>query len=320
MSRTETADRHGRDAASPLAIPLPGWWSILQRTYAHIGKDHVSLTAAGVAFYGLLAVFPAIAAMVSMWGLVSDPQEIEREIASVSAVLPEDAGAIIIDQARSIAAGAGAGVTFATIFGLLLAIYSTSKGVKSLMEGLNIIYGEDEKRGFITFNLAALALTFGAIVVAVVALGAVVVVPALVAAIGLDDIVGPSVTLLRWPILAAVALLGLAVLYRFGPSRRRARWQWVSWGAVTATVLWVAASVLFSLYVSQFGTYNETYGTLGGVIILLMWFWLSAFVILLGAELNAEIEHQTARDSTRGAPQPMGERGAQVADTVARQP
>ncbi len=281
-----------------------------------VANDHLSLTAAGVAFYGLLAIFPALAATVSLWGLMADPAEIQQEIAGASSMLPAEAGAIITDQVGAIAGNAGAGMTFATVFGLLFALYSASKGVKALMEGLNIIYGESESRGFFQLVLTALALTFGAIVVAILALGAVVVVPALVAALGLDGIVGANVTLARWPIMALVVLLALAVVYRFAPSRSKPRWQWVSWGAVVATLLWIAASVGFSIYVSHFANYNETYGALGGVIILLMWLWLSAFAVLLGAELNAELEHQTARDTTTGAPQARGERGAQMADTV----
>ena len=318
MSDTVSNDHRGGTANSPRAIPLAGWRDILLRTWSGIGDDHVAITAAGVAFYGLLAVFPAIAALVSIWGLIADPAEIEAQIASLSTVLPEEAASIITDQARSIASGAGAGVTFASIFGLLFAIYSTSRGVNALIEGLNIIYGEREKRGYALRLATSVALTFGAIVVALVALGFVVVVPALIAGLGLERYIGPQAPLLRWPVMAVVVLLAFAALYRLGPSRKNPRWEWVSWGAITATAVWIGASVLFSLYVRHFASYNETYGTLGGVIILLMWFWVSAFVILMGAELNAEIEHQTGLDTTVGEPRAMGERGAYVADTLGK--
>lgn len=316
MSRSDEWDSRGRDATSPLEVPPAGWWDVMMRLKDAVGRNHLSLTAAGVAFYGLLAIFPALAATMSLWGLLADPAGIEREIQSVSSILPAEASSIILDQVKAIAGGAGAGLTFATIFGLLFAIYSASKGVNALMEGLNIIYGETEKRGFLVLYGTALALTAGAIFVVILAIAVVIVVPAVVAAVGLDGVVGSNITLLRWPVMGLVVLFALAVLYRIAPSRKQARWQWVSWGAVLATLLWIAASVGFSVYVGHFANYNETYGALGGVIILLMWLWLSAFAVLLGAELNAELEHQTARDSTRGESRPLGERGAYMADTV----
>ena len=316
MSRSDEENRRGRNASSPLGVPPAGWWDILMRLKSAVGENHLSLTAAGVAFYGLLAIFPALAATVSLWGLLADPAQIEQEIAGTSSILPGEASAIILDQVRAIAGNAGAGMTFATVFGLLFAIYSASKGVNALMEGLNIIYGETEKRGIVTLYLTALALTVGAIAVVILAIGVVIVVPAVVAAVGLDGLVGSNITLLRWPVMALVVLFALAVLYRIAPSRADPRWQWVSWGALLATLLWIAASVGFSFYVSHFANYNETYGALGGVIILLMWLWLSAFAVLLGAQLNAETEHQTRRDSTSGEEKRIGERGAYMADTV----
>lgn len=287
MSRA-IADHHPTEDGA-----LAQWWRILKRTYEGISESHVSLTAAGVAFYGLLAVFPAIAAVVSLWGLLADPQHLEGEIAGVSTVLPAEARSIIVGQAQSIASNAGSGITFATIFGILFTIFSTSKGVKALMEGLNVIHGERETRGFVRLNAVSLALTFGAVAMAVIAFAAVVVVPAVVAALGLDRLPGVDLALLRWPLLALVTLVGLAVLYGIAPSGRRPV-VWLSWGTVVATVLWLAASGLFSLYVGSFGTYNETYGALGGVIILLMWLWISAFVVLLGAILDAEIARERA--------------------------
>lgn len=315
MSRSDHA-QHGREATSPLTIPPRGWWDVAMRIKDAIGRDHLALTAAGVAFYGLLAIFPAIAAAVSLWGLLASPSGIEAEIAGATSMLPAEAGGIITDQVKAIAATAGTGISFATGFGLLFALWSASKGIKAMMEGLNIIYDERERRGFLRLGVTAILLTFGAILVALLALGAILVVPIAIAALGLDGAIGDNVTMMRWPILALVVLFALAILYRIAPSRRQARWQWVSLGAVVATALWIAASVGFSLYVAHFGNYNETYGALGGVIILLMWLWLSAFVVLLGAELNAELEHQTERDSTIGDTREMGQRGARMADTV----
>ena len=316
MAHATDAEDRGREAERPRDIPRAGWRDILLRTKDEITRDHVSMIAAGVAFYGLLALFPAIAALLSLWGLAFDPQTIEQQIEQVGGALPDQAAAIIEDQARRLASGTSTGTGLAAIGGLVLTLYSASKGMKALIEGLNIIYDEEEKRGFIKLNLIAFLLTLAMFVMMVVTLGAIVVLPALLGALGFGSVVETLVVWLRWPLLALVAGAGLAVLYRLAPSRSRPQWQWVSWGAVIATVIWVIGSILFSVYVRNFGTYNETYGSLGAVIVLLLWFWLSAFVVLMGAELNSEIEHQTARDTTDDGHRPMGERGAHVADTV----
>jgi membrane protein len=309
----------GRRAERPSQIPRPGWRDILLRTWNEISDDHVSLIAAGVGFYGLLALFPAIAALISIWGLLFDPQQIEQQIETMSGFLPADAATIVRDQARTIAAGSG-GLSVAAAGGILLALYSAAKGMKALMEGLNIIYDEQEERGFIKLNLVALGLTLMMILAMLAALGAIIIVPILLGAVGLGPVAETLVSLLRWPLLFAVALIILAIIYRYGPSRAQPRWRWVSWGAAVATVFWLLGSIAFSIYVQNFGSYNETYGSIGAVIILLMWFWLSAFSVLLGAELNAEMEHQTERDSTSGDPRPRGRRDAYVADHVGEVP
>ena len=309
----------GRRAERPSHIPRPGWRDILLRTWNEISDDHVSLIAAGVGFYGLLALFPAIAALISIWGLLFDPQQIEQQIETMSGFLPADAATIVRDQARTIAAGSG-GLSVAAAGGILLALYSAAKGMKALMEGLNIIYDEQEERGFIKLNLVALGLTLMMILAMLAALGAIIIVPVLLGAVGLGPVAETLVSLLRWPLLFAVALIILAIIYRYGPSRAQPRWRWVSWGAAVATVFWLLGSIAFSIYVQSFGSYNETYGSIGAVIILLMWFWLSAFSVLLGAELNAEMEHQTERDSTSGEPRPRGRRDAYVADHVGEVP
>jgi membrane protein len=312
--------KRGRQADRPSEIPKAGWRDILLRTKDEISSDHISMIAAGVAFYGLLAIFPAIAAIISIWGLALDPAQIEQQLATVSGILPEDAASIIQDQARAVASHAGGGVSLAVIGGILLALYSASKGMKALIEGLNVAYDEEESRGFIKLNLIALGLTLSLMAAMMIALGLIIVVPALLGSFGLGPIVGLLVDLLRWPILLVGAMVVLAVLYRYAPSRDQPRWRWVSWGAGLATVVWLIGSIGFSIYVSNFGSYNETYGSIGAVIILLMWFWLSAFIVLLGAELNAEMEHQTERDSTTGAPRPLGRRRAYVADQVGEVP
>jgi membrane protein len=314
-----TSAERGRQAERPSQIPKAGWRDVLLRVWSEIGDDHVSLIAAGVGFYGLLALFPAIAALISIWGLLFDPQQIEQQIETMSGFLPPEAAAIVLDQARTIAAGGG-GLSVAAAGGILLALYSASKGMKALIEGLNIIYDEQEERGFIKLNLVALGLTLMMIVAMLASLGAIIIVPILLGALGLGPVAETLVNLLRWPLLFAVALIILAIIYRYGPSRAHPRWRWVTWGAAVATVLWLIGSIAFSIYVQNFASYNETYGSIGAVIILLMWFWLSAFSVLLGAELNAEMEHQTERDSTTGEPRPRGRRGAYVADHVGEVP
>jgi membrane protein len=315
---TDTTDR-GREASRPSEIPSSGWRDILLRVKAEISDDHVSIAAAGVAFYGLLAIFPAIAALIGIAGLMLDPAAIEAQLAQAAAMLPPDAAQIVQDQGRKVAQNSG-GATFAAIGGLLLALYSASSGMRTLMESMNIAYDEDEKRGMVRLYATALVLTLVLIVGAMVALGAMLVLPAVLGSLGLGRVFEAVLSYGRWPVLALLMMLGLAIIYRYGPSRESARWRWITPGSVVATVLWLIASILFSIYVQNFGSYTETYGSLGGVIILLMWLWLSAFVVLLGAELNAEMEHQTKRDTTTGPERPMGTRGAEMADKVAQTP
>src|ERR671918_1645503 len=314
-----TSAERGRHADRPSQIPKSGWRDILLRTKREISDDHVSLIAAAVAFYGLLALFPAIAALISLWALLFDPQQIEQQIETLSGLLPPEAAAIIEDQARKVAEDVG-GLSIGAAGGILLALYGASKGMKALMEGLNIIYDEQEERGFIKLNLIALGLTLLVILAMIVALGAIIIVPILLGAVGLGPVAETLANLLRWPLLFVVALFALAIIYRYGPSRAQPRWRWVSWGAAVATIIWIIGSIAFSIYVQNFGSYNETYGSIGAVVILLMWFWLSSFTVLLGAELNSEMEHQTERDSTTGEPQPRGRRGAYVADHVGEVP
>ena len=318
--RDQRGDGRGRRAERPQDIPTPGWRDIALRTKNEISDDHVSITAAGVAFYALLAIFPAIAALISIWGLIADPAQIEQQIGSVAGMLPQEAASILRDQAHKVASNAGGALTFGLIFGLLLTLYSAAAGMKALIEGLNVAYDEQEKRGFIRYNLVALGLTLGAIVALIVALGLIAVLPALLGSLGLGSTAATLIAWLRWPLLFVFAMVALAVLYRYAPSRDEPRWRWVSWGSVIATLLWVLGSIAFSLYVRNFASYDATYGSLGAVVILLMWLWLSAFIVLLGAELNSEMEHQTAEDTTAGPPRPLGERGARMADTVGRTP
>lgn len=315
-------DQRGRGADQPGDIPKLGWKDILWRTWEEQGKDNISMIAAGVAYYALLAIFPAVGALVSLYGLVASPAGVEHQIQQAAGLLPPEALKIITDQAQKVATAPPQGLGFGVVFGLLLTLWSASRGTNAVVTALNIAYGEEERRSFIRLALLSLGLTVAGLLFLIVTLALIVAVPAAINIIGLQDtIVGWAASLARWPILAVAIMASLAVLYRYAPDRREPKWRWVSWGAVIATLVFLLGSAAFSLYVSSFGSYNETYGSVGAVVVLLLWFNLTSYVILLGAELNAEIEHQTARDTTKGngrGEKPLGQRDAYVADTVGR--
>jgi membrane protein len=307
---------HGRHSSNPLQIPRAGWKDILWRTYQRTTEDRLLATAAGVVFFGLLAVFPAITALVSCYGLFANPSTIGANLQTLSLMLPEGSFQIVQDQvARVLMKGNTAlGATF--LFGLALAVWSANAGVKAVIDALNVVYEEREKRSFVRLNLISLAFTCAGIAALLLMVSAVVALPLLLDHVGLAPESQIIVSLTRWPLLLAILLMALALLYRFGPSRRPARWQWLSVGALVAALLWIAGSSLLSWYLSNFGDYSATYGSLGAAIGLMMWMWMSAIIVLCGAELNSEIEHQTAIDSTVGRPKPMGVRGAVMADTL----
>jgi membrane protein len=306
----------GREATSPWQIPWAGWKDILWRTYQQLNEDRLLAVAAGVVFYGLLALFPAITAFVSFYGLFAQGATIGQHLSLIAGVVPEGAFGIIEEQINRIVSKGDVKLSFGFVFGLGLALWSANAGMKAIIDALNVVYDEKEERSFIKLNLVSLALTLGAIVALLVAIGAVVVFPLVLARFGLGSMSETLIAILRWPALLVLVLLGLAILYRFGSSRREPRWQWVSVGSLFAAIAWLAGSALFSWYLGKFAHYDETYGSLGAAIGLMMWMWLSVIVILFGAELNAEIEHQTARDSTIGGEKPLGARGAAMADTV----
>jgi membrane protein len=306
----------GRQALSPLRIPLAGWRDIFWRVYAEIQNDRLLAVAAGVVFYGLLALFPAITALVSSYALFADAAAVGRHLAFASALMPQGAYGIVEEQIARIAQGGGGQLSFAFLLGLGLALWSANAGMKAMIDALNVIYGETEKRGFLKLNLLSLALTLAGLVFLLLAIAAVIVLPLVFSWLGVEGVGNWLIAMLRWPVIMVVIALGLAVLYRYGPSRHDAQWRWLSVGAVAAMLLWLAGSAAFSLYLSNFADYNATYGSLGAGIGLMMWLWLTSTAILIGAELNAEIEHQTARDSTVGHGKPLGTRGAVMADTV----
>lgn len=316
----EDAAARGRNAETPGAIPRQGWRDILMRVKDRLKRDRLSIIAAGVAFYGLLAIFPTLIALVAIYGMLADAQQVENQMTSLSAFLPPEASKILTDQLHDLVQTDDKALGVGAIGGVLLALWSASAGVRTLMEALNVAYNEDEKRGTVRFYATAFALTLAAIVGAIVLIGIIVALPVAANLIGLGSQLESVIAYARWPVVAGAMMIGLAVMYRYGPSRRKPRWKWVSWGAVIATLLWIAGSALFSLYVSKFGNYNETYGSMGAVVILLMWFLISAYVILIGAEVNAEMERQTRKDTTTEGPRPLGQRGAYAADTVGHTP
>lgn len=310
----------GRGASRPSEIPKAGWRDILVRVKDQQTRDNISMVAAGVAFYMLFAIFPGLAAAVSIYALAADPSQLQSHFETLSGMMPDQARGILEDQLSRMASQAGGALSFGALLAVLIALWSATKGTKALMTALNIAYDEEESRGFLKLNATALLLTFGAVVGGLLAVAMVIVVPIIFQAIGLGGVLETIIAWLRWPLLAVLFIIALALVYRYGPSRREPRWKWVSWGAVAAAVLWLIGSVAFSVYVRNFGSYNETYGSLGAVVILLMWFWLSAYVVLLGAEFNSELERQTRRDTTAGGTEPMGKRDAEAADTVAPPP
>ena len=306
----------GRQSGAPWTIPWAGWKDIFWRTFAQITNDRLLAVAAGVVFYGLLALFPAITAFVSIYGLLFDIGTAQDQLVLLANFVPADAMGPITEQVQRLVSAGNTGLSLAFIFGLLLAFWSTNAGMKAIIDALNVAYDETERRSFIRLNLISMAMTLGAIAAGLIGIAAIVVFPIALSYLGLSSATETIFSLLRWPMLFLALMIGLAVLYRFGPNRREARWQWLTVGSVFATVAWIVGSALLSFYFSQFANYNATYGSLAAGIGLMMWMWMSAIVVLLGAELNAEIEHQTARDTTIGADRPLGLRGAVVADTV----
>jgi membrane protein len=306
----------GRAATKPSEIPARGWKDIVLRIYHNISDHRVIAIAAGVTFYVLLAIFPAIAALVSLYGLFADPKTIADHLASASSFLPGGAMDILGEQLQRLTAQPGGRLGLTFFSGLAISLWSANAGMKALFDALNIVYAEKEKRSFFKLNAVSLAFTVGGLIFALVAIGAVVVIPVLLNFIGLGKATELLINLGRWPVMFVAVALWVAVIYRYGPSRDTPQWRWVSWGSAFASLAWIVLSILFSWYAAHFGSYNKTYGSLGAAIGFMTWIWLSTIVVLLGAELDAEMEHQTARDTTTGAEQPLGTRGAAVADTV----
>ena len=290
--------RRSRSAERPSDIPRAGWKDVLWRVKDQLAEDRLSIIAAGVAFYGLLSVFPALTALVALYGLVFDPGQAAHQVESLRGFLPGEAADLLARQMQDLTRTDQTALGIGVAGGVVVSLWSASSAVKTLMEALNVAYNEKEKRGFLERTALALALTLASIVAAIVALALIVGLPAVIGFLGLGHALEQLTRWAAWPIIALLAWAGIAVMYRYGPSREQPKWQWLSWGAGIALALWLAGSALFSWYVTSFGNYNKTYGSVGAVVILLMWFLLSAYAVLIGAELNAQLERQTRKDAT----------------------
>ena len=308
----------GRHASKPTEVPARGWLDVARRVKDEAKTDQVPLLAAGVAFFGLLALIPALVALLSLYGLVADPEDIRRQVDDALAAAPAEVRELIGQQLTSIQSSSDGGALIAVLAGALVALWSASSGMSHLIDAINTAYDEEESRGFVRRRGLSLLLTLGAIGFVVFALGGIAVVPAVAESANLGVVGSVLVQVVRWVVLFGGLLAGLAVLYRWAPDRDAPRWSWSSPGAIAAAVGWLVVSMLFSFYVSNFGSYNETYGSLGAIVVVMMWLYLSALVVVLGAELNTELERQTEHDTTEGRAQPRGHREAYAADTVAR--
>ena len=310
------ADIPGADADTPTQIPAAGWKQILKRAWAEQKEDNIGLIAAGVAYYAFTALFPALIAAVTLYGLVADPADVAEQAESLTDALPADAASLITTQLTSVANGPSSALGIGLVVSVLAALFSASGGVGNLIKAINIAYDEEETRKFFKLRGLALLLTLGAVLFVVVAVGLIAVLPVLLDNIGLGSVGTVLALVLRWVGLVAFMMVALAILYRYAPDRDAPRFSWVGLGAVVATILWIIGSAAFSIYVSNFGSYGKTYGALAGVVVLLLWFYLTSFIVLLGAEINSESEQQTAKDSTVGPEQPMGQRAAEKADSL----
>ncbi len=308
----------GRAASHPAAIPPRGWKDVLIRVKDGLSRNRVVAVGAGIAFYALLAIFPAIAALVALYGLFADPAAVGRHLDTLGSFIPGGGLELIRNQVDHVVSQGNQTLGLTFLIGLAASLWSSNAGTKALFDALNVVYEERERRNFFKLNAFSLLFTLAGIAFLLAAIGAVVVLPAMLNFIGLGGGAETLLKLLRWPLLFAAIMLALAFVYRYGPSREKPQWRWVTPGSAAAALIWIAASILFSWYAESFGNYNKTYGSLGAVIIFMTWIWISALAVLIGAELDAEMEHQTAQDTTTGRPKPLGQRGAEMADTVGR--
>jgi membrane protein len=301
----------------PSDIPARAWRDILLRVKDEAKNDNVSLLSGGVAFFAMLSLVPALIAVVSIYGLVANPSDVERQANDLTKALPPDAQRLVVEQLRNVVSSSKSGLGLAAVAAIVLALWSASSAVKHLIEAVNTAYGQRDERGFVKLRGLSILLSLGAALFMAAAIALIAFVPAALGDTSLGAAARFALNVIRWPLLAFGMIVGLAIVYKLDPDRDDPQFRWFSWGAVAATVAWIVASILFSVYAANFGNYNEMYGSLGAVIVLMLWLYLTANVVLLGAELNAEMEHQTAKDSTVGPDRPLGQRGGRMADEVA---
>lgn len=309
------ADTVGRNADAPWEIPWAGWLDVLSRVVDQIDRDRVSMTAASVAFYATLALFPALIATFSLYALLADPSALAKQLSELSVALPWSARSLIASEVADLAKSTGR-LSIGLVVSLFFSLFAASSGMVALIDSVNVAYSERETRGFLILRWLAIRFAVGVSLFVCLAVASLTVLPPLSRHVGVGDHVSSLVAWLRWPGLGLWVMAGLALLYRYGPNRTPAKFRWVLCGAGVATVIWLAASFGLSVYVGHFADDNKTYGTLGAVIVLSLWFYVSSFAIILGAELNAELEHQTMLDTTIGADKPVGLRHATMADTL----
>ncbi|MHA6299762.1 YihY/virulence factor BrkB family protein [Devosia sp. CAU 1758] len=308
----------GRQADTPNHIPLAGWKDIGWRVFRAIGEDRVLFTSAGATFYILLALVPTLNAFVSIYGLFNDPSSVVGQVNLLVGIIPPGALEIVRDQLTRLSAQSSDSLGLSLLLSIVLALWSSSAGVKAMFQAMNIAYHEDERRSFIAFNGIALLFALAGALSALLVITVVLILPFIVSYLPWSEGLGWTARAGAYVAMALILSFGIAALYRWGPSREQAKWRWITPGSLLAVLMLAAGSVIFSWYVSNFSDDSATYGSLGAVIGLMIWLWVSTTIVILGAELNSEVEHQTARDTTTGDPVPLGERGAHMADAVGR--
>jgi len=307
----------GEDAKWPHHIPIAGWIDIGKRVFKEMKLDHVQIISAGVAFYFFLALFPTFVAAISIYSLVLEPSQIESQIAHLNSILPKQAFEMITDFLEPILERSRKEIGWGLVISILISIWSANKGTNALFEGVNIAYDEIDGRGIIKKNLLSLLFTTGGLFVGLISLLIVIFFPLLVKNLGLHPSLEAILQWFRWVFLGFILIFNLTLIYKIAPFRTNPKFSWVSWGAVIGSLFWLAGSMLFSWYVANFGSYNDLYGSFAAVVILMLWLFLTAFIVLMGAEINSEMEHQTRYDTTVGIEKPMGERNAYHADHCA---
>ena len=311
------AGKKGHKADKPSDIPAAGWKEIGSRVVSQLKKDHVQIVSAGVAFYFFLAIFPTIVAALTIYGLVLDPVQIRQHVDGLAQILPGEAYSIVESVMEPLISKDSQALGWGLLFSVLLSLWSANKGTSAIFEGINIAYNEEDNRSYFKRTGLTLLFTLGGIVLGLISILVVILFPALIDQIHLGSTIETVLGWVRWLLLAAFIVFALGLLYKKAPDRDNPEVKWISWGSIIATVLWIAGSLLFSWYVNNFGSYDDMYGSFASVIIMLLWLFLTSFIILLGAEINSEMEHQTSKDTTVGPDEPIGQRGGYHADHVA---